>query len=129
MFVGCLQCAVDRSAFPSCSIQFYGNQVITLFSLSHFALQIPHNLFKEQGYDHREALFGVPLYGGSIATNLYYADSDLCDPNVDTSKGYPSRPIKDGKMESWPSPFILMVDRGGCTFVKKVRHRRQCQAR
>jgi hypothetical protein len=23
-------------------------------------------------------------------------------------------------MRAWPSPFILMVDRGGCTFVKKV---------
>jgi hypothetical protein len=83
-------------------------------------LQIPHNLFKEEGYDHREALFGVPPYGGSIATNLYYADSDLCDPNVDTHKGYPRRDVKDGKMEAWPSPLILMVDRGGCTFVKKV---------
>ena len=82
--------------------------------------QIPHSLFKEDGYDHREALFGVPPYGGSIATNLFYADSDLCDQNVDTHKGYPTRPIVDGKMESWPSPFILMVDRGGCTFVKKV---------
>lgn len=87
-----------------------------------YTLQIPHNLFKEQGYEHREALFGVPPYGGSIATNLYYADSDLCDPNVDTRKGYPTRDLdKNGKMEAWPSPFILMLDRGGCTFVKKVR--------
>jgi hypothetical protein len=77
-------------------------------------------LFKEEGYDHREALFGIPPYGGSIAQNVYYADSDLCDPNVDTSSGYPTRPKKDGKMEAWPSPYILMVNRGGCTFVKKV---------
>jgi hypothetical protein len=84
-------------------------------------LQIPHSLFKEEGYDHREALFGVPPYGGSIAQNVYYADSDLCDPNVDTSKGYPAREKNSkGKMEAWPSPYILMVDRGGCTFVKKV---------
>ncbi len=82
--------------------------------------QIPHSLFKEEGYDHREALFGIPPYGGSIAQNVYYADSDLCDPNVDTSAGYPSRPKSGGKMEPWPSPYILMVDRGGCTFVKKV---------
>ena len=23
-------------------------------------------------------------------------------------------------MEEWEAPYILMVDRGGCTFVKKV---------
>lgn len=26
-----------------------------------------------------------------------------------------------GHMEAWPSPFILVVDRGDCTFVQKVR--------
>lgn len=84
-------------------------------------LQIPHSLFKESGYDHREALFGVPPYGGSIAQNVYYADSDLCEPNVDTRGGYPQRDNdSSGKMAPWPSPYILMVDRGGCTFVKKV---------
>jgi len=65
----------------------------------------------------------MPPYGGSIAQNLYYADSDLCDPNVDTSKGYPSRDEENGKMKPWPSPYILMLDRGGCTFVKKVRNK------
>mmetsp|Transcript_907 Transcript_907/g.1126 ORF Transcript_907/g.1126 Transcript_907/m.1126 type:complete len:527 (+) Transcript_907:237-1817(+) len=90
---------------------------------SRLMVHIPHSLFKEEGYDHREALFGVPPYGGSIAQNVYYADSDLCDPNVDTSKGYPERPTGDnGRQEPWPSPYILMVDRGGCTFVKKVRN-------
>jgi len=86
--------------------------------------QIPRSLFKEQGYDYREALFGIPTYGGSIAQNVYYAQSDLCDQVVDTSTGVPAREIgKDGKMLPWPSPYILMVDRGGCTFVQKVRMR------
>lgn len=85
---------------------------------SRLMVHIPHKLFKEEGYEHREALFGTPPYGGSIAQNLYYADDELCDPNVDTKKGYPQR--SDG--ESWVAPFILMVDRGGCTFVKKVRN-------
>jgi len=85
---------------------------------SRLMIHIPHSLFREEGYDHREALFGVPPYGGSIAQNVYYADSDLCDPNVDTTAGYPQRE----KGESWPSPYILMVNRGGCTFVKKVRN-------
>lgn len=74
----------------------------------------------DEGYDHREALFGVPPYGGSITQNVYYADSDLCDPNVDTTAGYPSRVDKDGKAQPWPAPFILMVDRGQCPFVRKV---------
>jgi len=90
---------------------------------SRLSIHIPHSLYKEEGYDHREALFGVPPYGGSIAQNMYYADSDLCEPNVDTRKGYPAREKeKNGKMLPWPSPYILMVDRGGCTFVQKVRN-------
>ena len=85
--------------------------------------QIPHSLFREQGYDHREALFGMPSYGGSIAQNVYYSQSTLCDANVDTSSGVPARETdsKTGKMKPWPSPYILMVDRGDCTFVQKVR--------
>lgn len=68
----------------------------------------------------------MPTYGGSIAQYVYYADSDLCDLNViDTSKGYPTRDIdqKTKKMAPWVSPYILMVDRGGCTFVQKVRYK------
>jgi hypothetical protein len=87
-----------------------------LFVAVAIAIQIPHSLYRDGGYEHREALFGVPPYGGSIAQNLYYADDELCDPNVDTTKGFPQR---DGK-EPWQAPFILMLDRGGCTFVKKV---------
>ena len=63
----------------------------------------------------------MPPYGGSIAQNVYYADADLCGNDVDTSKGYPARTMENGVMKPWESPFILMVDRGGCTFVKKVR--------
>lgn len=91
---------------------------------SRLMVHIPHSLFREDGYDHREALFGVPPYGGSIAQNVYYANSDLCDPNVDTTGGYPEREEdkKTKKMKPWQSPYILMVDRGGCTFVQKVRN-------
>jgi len=64
----------------------------------------------------------MPPYGGSIAQTVYYADSDLCDTVVDTTKGYPKRDLdKNGKMKPWEPPFILMVDRGSCTFVQKVR--------
>jgi hypothetical protein len=84
-------------------------------------MQIPHRLYKEEGYAHREALFGYPPYGGSIAQNVYYADSQLCG-EVNTTMGYPERDKDDsGKMKPWIAPYILMVDRGVCTFVQKVR--------
>jgi len=92
---------------------------------SRFQVQVPKSLFREKGYDHREALFGTPPYGGSIAQNIYYTDTDLCDPtSVNPSTGYPSRPVDPttNKQEPWPSPFILMVDRGACSFVQKARN-------
>jgi hypothetical protein len=53
---------------------------------------------------------------------MYYSGTNLCEEKVDNRKGYPARD-KDasGEMEPWKSPFILMVDRGNCTFVQKVR--------
>lgn len=90
---------------------------------SRLQVHVPQTLFRADGYDHREALFGVPPYGGSIAQSVYFADSDLCDPTVNTRGGYPIRAKdKSGNMEPWPSPYILMVDRGGCSFVQKVRN-------
>lgn len=90
---------------------------------SRLQVHVPQTLFRPEGYDHREALFGVPPYGGSIAQNVFYADSDLCGPDIDARKGYPIRAKdKQGNMEPWPTPYILMVDRGGCSFVQKVRN-------
>lgn len=85
---------------------------------------------KADGYDHREALFGLPPYGGSIAQTVYYADSNLCDSNEDYSRGgYPTRPTDStGSMAPWKAPFILMVDRGECTFVIKVRNAQKAGA-
>lgn len=91
--------------------------------LSRLQINIPHSLYREDGYEHREALFGTPAYGGSLSQGMYYADSNLCDPNVDTRSGYPVRKNdSSGKQEVWPAPYILMVDRGECTFVQKVRN-------
>jgi len=90
---------------------------------SNFQIQIPASLNKPGGYEHREALFGTPPYGKSLNQPLYYADDDLCDPTVNKRKGYPVRPNDEtGKMAPWPIPFILMMDRGGCSFVQKVRN-------
>eukprot|EP00551_Chaetoceros_affinis_P002403 CAMPEP_0203641242 /NCGR_PEP_ID=MMETSP0088-20131115/6550_1 /ASSEMBLY_ACC=CAM_ASM_001087 /TAXON_ID=426623 /ORGANISM="Chaetoceros affinis, Strain CCMP159" /LENGTH=522 /DNA_ID=CAMNT_0050496631 /DNA_START=34 /DNA_END=1602 /DNA_ORIENTATION=- len=86
---------------------------------SRLQVQIPKSLFKDGGYDHREALFGSPPYGGSISQTVYYTDSDFCDKNaIDPTSGYPRRENND----PWPSPFILMVDRGSCSFVQKARN-------
>lgn len=85
--------------------------------------QIPHSLYKEGGYDHREALFGTPPYGGKIVQNVIYADSDLCDASSAQAKGgFPKTYDESGKEKAWEPPFILLVDRGHCTFVQKVRN-------
>ena len=48
----------------------------------------------------------------------------MCDTNDDYSRGgYPTRDNDEsGSMAPWKAPFIVMVDRGDCTFVKKVRN-------
>lgn len=92
---------------------------------SKLNIHVPKSLNRAGGYEHREALFGIPPYGGSIAQVMYYADSDLCDfATIDTRAGYPIRANDEetGMMLPWQSPYILMVDRGGCTFVQKVRN-------
>jgi hypothetical protein len=98
--------------------------VFLLLLLLLLLLQLPPDLRKDGGYEHREALFGLPPYGGSIEQNVYYAAADLCEGSMDYSRGgFPERK-KDaaGLMESWKAPFILMVDRGECTFVMKARN-------
>ena len=70
-------------------------------------------------------MFGIPPYGGSIQQPVYYADTDLCNVNeINPKGGYPQR--TDGS--AWKPPFILLVDRGGCSFVIKVRHAQKAGA-
>ena len=37
------------------------------------------------------ALFEIPPYRGSITQNIYYANSDLCNYNMETRAGFPVR--------------------------------------
>ncbi|GFH44674.1 hypothetical protein CTEN210_01148 [Chaetoceros tenuissimus] len=74
---------------------------------SSVKVYLPKELSRPAGYDHREALFGIPPYGESILENVIYANHDMCYP-IEKS--------------GWKAPFILLVDRGGCTFVQKVRN-------
>jgi len=86
--------------------------------------QSPESLAKKGGYDLEVSLFGPPNFFGlsNITANVYYADSDLCDSNdLDSSMGYPIREMFDDD-DNANAPFILMVDRGSCTFVQKVRN-------
>ena len=126
--------------FVKCLVQFVAcAHIITLdflsllwFGQNVFRIdQLPKDLHGGQnGYDHREALFGLPPYGGSIQQNVYYADSVMCDSSTDyTHGGFPTRENdSSGQMEAWKSPFILMVDRGECTFVNKVRNAQKAGA-
>ena len=88
---------------------------------SRLMVHVPHNLYKNGGYDHREALFGKPNYGGSISQNVYYTESKMCDPNKSVYKTHPHEVNEKGEAYLKP-PFILMIDRGDCAFVQKVRN-------
>jgi hypothetical protein len=88
---------------------------------SKLMIHVPHRLYQEGGYRHREALFGISPYGGSIVQNVYYTNSDLCEID-DMSGGFPAREKEGTRMKPYPSPFLLMMDRGHCTFVQKVRN-------
>ncbi|CAJ1970218.1 unnamed protein product [Cylindrotheca closterium] len=89
---------------------------------SKLTIKSPVVLAKE--LDHRDSLFGQLPYGTSIEEKIFYADNKLCDPTFDASKnGFPKREVtQDGKMQPFASTFILLVDRGGCTFVAKIRN-------
>jgi len=81
----------------------------SLNGTSLFQIEIPYSLYRSGGYRHKEAMFGAPKYGVTLTERLFYADSILCDET-------------EAATLSWETPFLLMVDRGDCTFVKKARN-------
>jgi len=92
--------------------------------VSKFEIKGPSHLQRENGYDHREALFGFPPYGYAIEEKVYYMKSTMCDDDMDYSRrGFPERAKNsDGEMEAMVPPFILMIDRGECSFVQKAHN-------
>ncbi|CAM9249510.1 unnamed protein product, partial [Choristocarpus tenellus] len=87
---------------------------------SRLQVQIPSELFKPEGYEHQEALFGIPPYGGAIAERLLHGG--LMTKGV--SKTWTLCDDKEAAMFAPPesnTPYILMIDRGNCTFANKVR--------
>uniref|UniRef100_A0A7S2S2U1 PA domain-containing protein n=1 Tax=Eucampia antarctica TaxID=49252 RepID=A0A7S2S2U1_9STRA len=96
---------------------------------SKLKVHVPTGLSKAGGYEHREALFGVPPYGGAIIEKVYFADDRMCDDKYDAFGGYPERENDaNGNDVPWQTPFILMIERGGCTFVQKVRNAQRAGA-
>lgn len=79
-------------------------QTVTVLSPQTLVAQFP------SGIDTRPALFGVPNYASSITGPVIYAtpdDRDACQP-LDSLNSMDTK--------------IVMVDRGECTFVQKVKH-------
>jgi len=75
---------------------------------SKFEILSPADLTGE--VDHQGALFGRNPVGQSIQSHVYYTTRSLCGETPDT----PQSVKKQG--------YILLVDRGGCSFVEKVRN-------
>lgn len=71
---------------------------------------------------HSEALFGVPAYAGKLTGRVWYGtptDHTACMP-------YPSEPWEASS--ELGEAVVLLVDRGNCTFVQKVRNAQAASA-
>jgi len=71
---------------------------------------------------HREALFGTPSYGEEIFARVYYATPSAQNEGCE--------PYASSDADAWQAngAFILLVDRGTCNFVKKVRNAEEAGA-
>lgn len=81
-------------------------------------IHLPSTLYREGGYNHSihhdfglsRIASGAHRYQGSMALRVYTAADDLCH-------------LGDAAFNtSYTPPFMLLVDRGSCTFVVKARH-------
>eukprot|EP00903_Cladosiphon_okamuranus_P010383 g9822.t1 len=89
-------------------------------SMSRLQIPIPADLYIGTGYQHEEALFGIPKYGGSIAERLIHGGVKLGQRKTWTLCNSQEEEDFTPLVPS-DSPYILMVDRGECTFASKVR--------
>jgi len=62
-------------------------RLLPLFTHSVCSLSHPPPLHHHKGYDHREALFGIPPYGGAISQQVYYSGTNGCEEELDPQKG------------------------------------------
>ena len=84
---------------------------------SKILLHIPFKLHQADGFDHVQAEFGFPNSQGSLAEYVYFIDHPLCSP-IDGNRtiGYPTH------HKGLETPYVLLVDNGGCSYVTKARH-------
>jgi hypothetical protein len=98
---------------------------VSCFSLEEIRFNRPKRLTEAfpDGVYNRPALFGIPPYGATITGRLIYAtpgDRDACTE------------LNTSLVENWPGPdeqFVVLVNRGECTFVTKVKHAQDAGAR
>jgi hypothetical protein len=86
--------------------------------LSTVTVPFPSNVLPG-AVNHTEALFGVPNFDATILGRLYYVKDgghDACSAYPPTATALWADQVAQSK------PVILLVDRGSCTFVTKVRH-------
>jgi hypothetical protein len=95
---------------------------------SYLNFQIPHSLYQKDGYPHQIAHFGshwnsMHADGSMVQTVRVYSNyPKLCHDIHDSSHSNNSTPgWFQNESEKLQPPFVLLVDRGDCTFVEKVR--------
>lgn len=88
---------------------------------SYLNIVVPQSLRQnETDYHHQAAHFGshfsVFAKDGNLVQKVYYdADDNFCSET-------PVPPKNGTKKDPWAPPFIVLIDRGDCTFVTKVRN-------
>eukprot|EP00939_MAST-03C_sp_MAST-3C-sp1_P005510 g5510.t1 len=95
---------------------------------SHLWLEEPQALaakYEEAFMDHAEALFGIPSYGEEITARLIYATPGA---NAEGCDVYPDATTETWRSQANDEEFILLIDRGTCNFVKKVRNAEEAGA-
>lgn len=98
--------------------------VPTVSAVSTVSVDFPSGLFPG-ALNHTEALFGVPNFDATIRGRMYYVkdvDHDACQPYLPAVTAQWAADVAAQK------PVILLVDRGTCTFVTKVRHAQHANA-
>jgi len=95
---------------------------------SHLWLESPESLaekYDESFMNHREALFGIPSYGEELSARVIYATPGTPDSSGPGCDAYPTETSEEWQSEG---QFILLIDRGTCNFVRKVRNAEEAGA-